>query len=305
MKLTQNTRVQFDEAAHTYLADGINYLSGVTGLLKRQGLAPDYGDIDEETLNAAAARGTDLHKAIQAYLTGSFYLPDNEDTFRLLDMFKTLQNNFIASEYLVSDNLAYATQIDIVEQTGESEVVLWDIKRTSQLHYDSVKWQLSVEAFLFEKQNPGLKVVGLKALHLRDQMKEVELPRVKDTEVARLLDADRHFQHYEPEEAPLDIQGVAGLIARKFQEIEAKEADLKAMKEDLEREKESIRAYMEKEGLKSWECAGVKMTRILATTRTTLDSKKVKELYPEAYDACLKVAEVKESLKITRTSTKS
>ena len=99
-------------------------------------------------------------------------------------------------------------------------------------------------------------------------------------------------EHYQPE-----TSNVHDLVAEIVGE--------RKKREDLEREKESIRAYMEKEGLKSWECAGVKMTRILATTRTTLDSKKVKELYPEAYDACLKVAEVKESLKITRTSTKS
>ena len=298
MKLVKNERVAFNEKDHTYLLDGVKMLSGVTSLLKRQGLAPDYGMVDRVVLEYAAARGTDLHRAIQAYLEGRLYFPEDEGTYMLLAQFKELQNKFAACEYLVSDNETVASMVDLVEDRGDGTAVLWDVKRTAVLHRDSVRWQLSIYAYLFERQT-GIRVSGIKALHLHDEMREVDLARVPDEEVEKLLRCDAEHMRY-VYEAPLDIQAVADIVARKFQELEEREADLKAQKAKLEEEKETLRAYMEKEGMKTWETGGVKITRILATTRTSVDSAKLKASWPEVYDACLKTSAVKESLKITR-----
>jgi len=300
MILSKNTRVQFFEGPHTYLLDGDKTLSGVTTLMRRQGLSPDYSDIPESVLMNAAARGTDLHRAIQAYIQGGLYLPEDEGTLGLLEQFKTLPNKFIASEYLISDNRNVASSIDLVEEVDENGVVLWDIKRTSTLHWESVKWQLSIYAYLFHLQNPLIEVRGVKALHLYETMKVVELPIIDQNEIKRLLDTDADGGEFIPESLPLAMEEIAGHIADYFNELADMEEKQKSVKVKLEEEKEKLRAFMEKSDLKSWECAGILMTRIFATTRKSVDSKALQKLYPEAYAACLKESPVKESLKITR-----
>ena len=46
----------FNPETHTYTLDGEEYIS-VTRLMKKHGLSPDYSNVSEETLQAAAAKG--------------------------------------------------------------------------------------------------------------------------------------------------------------------------------------------------------------------------------------------------------
>ena len=62
MQLANNTRIFFDETSHTYLLDDDKILIGVTSLMKKFGLSPDYSGIPEATLKKAAEEGTAIHK---------------------------------------------------------------------------------------------------------------------------------------------------------------------------------------------------------------------------------------------------
>ena len=106
MELRNNTRVFFDPLSHTYLM-GDKILTGVTTLMRKHGLSPDYSGIPKATLDKAAEEGTAIHKEIEDYDNGLSVLrtPLIEDYIALCQ-----QNGlkFLANEYLVSDDESVA-----------------------------------------------------------------------------------------------------------------------------------------------------------------------------------------------------
>lgn len=154
------SNVVFDELSHTYDYMG-QRLSGITSLLHRTLFADKYKGISSATLAKAAAYGHNIHEQIELVDT----LGVESDHPSVKDYCRIKEQNglkTLANEYLVSDNIAYASSIDIVFD----DLSLADIKTTSKLDYEYLSWQLSIYAYLFEMQNPGLKVPRLFAIWL-------------------------------------------------------------------------------------------------------------------------------------------
>lgn len=74
----------------------------------------------------------------------------------------------------------------------------------------------------------------------------------------------------------------------------------KKQMDDLEKQlKEQLVKAMEAYGVKSFETDLIKMTYVAPTTRTTVDSAKLKKFYPEEYEACVKTSNVSASVRVT------
>jgi hypothetical protein len=56
--------VDYDDFTHSYELEG-KYLLGVTSLMKKHGLSANYEGISNEVLEAAAERGTRVHKMLE------------------------------------------------------------------------------------------------------------------------------------------------------------------------------------------------------------------------------------------------
>lgn len=80
-------------------------------------------------------------------------------------------------------------------------------------------------------------------------------------------------------------------------------ADIASKKKELEDQdkkmREQLEAAMEQYNVKSFENELVKITYVEPTTKTTVDSKKLKEKHPEIYTECSKISAVKGSVRIT------
>lgn len=155
-----SSKVVFDELAHTYNYMG-QMLSGVTSLLHRTLFADKYTGISAEVLAKAAEYGHNIHEQIE--LVDS--LGVESDNPSVQDYVRMKQENNLTplvNEYLVSDEMTYASSIDIVFD----DLTLADVKTTSRLDMEYLSWQLSIYAHLFEMQNPGLKVPRLLAIWL-------------------------------------------------------------------------------------------------------------------------------------------
>lgn len=63
--------------------------------------------------------------------------------------------------------------------------------------------------------------------------------------------------------------------------------------------KEKIKEAMERNGIKSFETPEVKFTLILPSTRTTIDSAKLKKKYPDIAEECSKTSNVKSGVRIS------
>lgn len=160
VELLKKSSVIFDELAHTYDYMG-QQLSGVTSILHRTLFADKYTGISKEVLAKAAEYGHNIHEQIE--LVDSLGVEsDHPSVIDYCNMKKENNLTTLVNEYLVSDEIAYASSIDIVFD----DFTLADIKTTSKLDMEYLSWQLSIYAYLFEMQNPTLRVPRLLAIWL-------------------------------------------------------------------------------------------------------------------------------------------
>lgn len=287
------SQVVFCELGHTYTLDGKS-LSGVTSILNRQLFADKYSGISDEVLNKAAEYGKGIHESIELY--DSLGIGEDEDAVKAY--IKLCQKEGLTrldNEYLISDNDYVASSIDVVFD----DCSLADIKTTSHLDEEYVSWQLSIYAYLFEKQNPDLQANRLLAIWIPKarygKPKVVEVPRKPVSEVVRLIEADKAGQQYVPSIASTTEITIANDVV---QEVIRIERELKELKDKQTELREGLLKQMQDHNIKSFKTDGLSLTRKLATTKTSLDSKMLQEKYPEIYNECLKTSEVKESLLI-------
>ena len=287
------SQVVFSELDHTYTLSGKS-LSGVTSILNRQLFADKYSGISDEVLNKAAEYGKGIHESIELY--DSLGIGEDEDAVKAY--IKLCQKEGLTrldNEYLISDNDYVASSIDVVFD----DCSLADIKTTSHLDEEYVSWQLSIYAYLFEKQNPDLQANRLLAIWIPKarygKPKVVEVSRKPVSEVIRLIEADKAGQQYVPSVASSTEITIANDVV---QEVIRIERELKELKDKQTELREGLLKQMQDHNIKSFKTDGLSLTRKLATTKTSLDSKMLQEKYPEIYNECLKTSEVKESLLI-------
>lgn len=290
MKLAKSD-VIFDAANHTYSYEG-RQLSGITSLLHRQ-LFPDmYAGISQEVLQNAADRGTLVHQNCELADEGF-----DVDTIEAINYLKLKEENnltFEQSEYLVSDNEHYASCIDKVYREDDTTFSLGDIKTTYSLNKEYVTWQLSIYAYLFERQNPGAKVSSIFAIWLRDEKsKLVRLERKSDEEVSSLLSCDSQGIQYNPKGESLPI-----LAKEAEQMIVDIETQIKALEEQKDNLREGVMRAMVQAGLYSWKGEKVSITRKTASTRKTFDAKRFEKEHPELYNQYVKETLTSEVLQI-------
>ena len=293
--------VVFNQELHTYHLDGVE-LSGVTGMLHKTLFADKYAGISEETLKKAAAYGTSVHEGVE--LLETLGADDGSQEVRNYNTIKTSAGfNFEASEYLVSDEQNIASCIDLVFTDKDGEIVLADIKTTyGGLDKEYLSWQLSIYAYLFERQNPNLKVKGLAGIWLRKSEYKLEpITRRPDEDVEKLI---REFA--EGSECTVSKSaGVPAPILSLADSIADMERTIKSWTAKRDELKDKILQLMKDNNCDKVELDGrVLITRVAPTTREAFDGKAFKEAQPELYKQYVKTSEVKESLKITVRETK-
>lgn len=292
MRLKKINTVTFDELTHSYIC-GDKLLIGVTTLMKKHGLSPDYGDVPADVLAKAAARGTAIHQLLEDYDNGKAVVEDEN-----LKAYKALGLKIHCSEYLVTDNNLVASFIDKVYD----DCSLADVKTTATVHNRSVAWQLSIYAYLFEKMNPSKKVPHIYCIHVRDgKAKEIELNRVPDEKVEALLLAEMEGRIYEDDEQLPDAslvlqdQDVLTLVAT-LDSIAQYKAALKAEEERAAALQEKLYQYMVDNNLDEMGCTSGKFIRKAEYTRTSIDSTKLKKEMPEIFEKFQKTSVVKGSV---------
>lgn len=287
-----NNTVYFDDLTHSYLTDGGAFLMGVTSLMRKHGLSPDYSDIPEEILQRAAERGSKVHKDIELYCKGEMIEQTAE-----IRAFKKLNLPVVANEYLISDNEMVASSIDIVLD----DYSLVDIKTTSQLHIEPLSWQLSIYAYLFELQNPDLKAQKLYGLHIRNgKAKMVEVARKPNDEIKRLFQSERDGVLFTPKKEELSQTTETALL--KLKEATTYVADLKSQLKIAEAVEKQLKEYlvseMEQAALKQLENEQIKIVYVAPSERESIDKDRLKEKHPEIYEEYKKVSAVAASIRI-------
>lgn len=295
--------VCFNEDGHTYTLEG-HGLQGVTPIIAW--LFPEtYKGIPASVLENAASYGSMIHKKIE--LADSLGIVDDDAVRAYMELKEQKGWKTMLNEYLVSDERRIASSIDVVMDNLD----LCDIKTTSKVHIPNVTMQLSIYAWLFEMQNPGVKAGDLYCIWLPK-------PQYGTPDVIRLerVSADICKEIVEIWANAGDLMNARSILAqtgfkfgRQRQEGEVPEAyqDLMeelisistAMKQMQEREKaikEVFLSEMQKNGSDKWGNDLIEFTRKAAYERTSIDTTALKKKMPEIYESFKKVTKVAESI---------
>lgn len=303
----KKSQVNFDEFTHSYFCKD-KMLIGVTSLMKKHGLGADYSGIPDSVLAAAAERGTAIHKMLEDYDNGK----QIEDS-PLVRAYKKLNLKVKCSEYLVSDNKIVASSIDKVLD----DYSLADVKTTSEVHTEALRWQLSIYKYLFELQNPTIKVNKLYCIHIplrrisdgtyaHKFCKKIEIEPLPAEKVIKLLDCEQNGEIYNDEQVevapdlsvlfnPTDLASLQSIENR----IIEFEENAKMLKERVSEYRATIQDYMSENGIKTIGTERLKYTLIAPHTKQVLDCKLLTEEMPEIAQKYTKTSEVKGSLKFT------
>lgn len=294
-KLKPNSRVKFYRTTHTYLMDNAYVLMGVTELMKKHGLSADYSKVSDKKLDVARERGSQGHKEIEYYCKGKL----KDKSSKVIKEFQSLNLKVLESEFLISDHEIVASQIDLI--LDDYSVV--DIKFTSELHIKPLQWQLSIYAYLLEK-NYNIKVPKIYALHYNKQDKAslVEIQRLDDYLVEALFRAEKQGEIFEPlpfattsaDKAVMELHSITS-------HIDGLKKQIKEAEEQKERLQNAFLQEMEKTGVKSIVTEFCKITYIAESYREGIDSKLLKDKEPHIYEQYKKVTTVKPSVRITIT----
>ena len=199
----KTSEVYFDDLTHSYLLDG-KLLSGITGVLSKYLFPNKYAGIPESVLNAAAERGSLIHEMISSRINGTgLSMPDEFDPsvtedFSAFESFALSSPfHFDYSEFIVSDNKAFASAIDIIATNMDSKkVVLMDIKTTSKFDKEYVAWQLSIYKYLLKLQT-GVVADELYGLHVRvGKCRLIEVREIAESSVIALLECAARGDDY-------------------------------------------------------------------------------------------------------------
>jgi len=311
MTLQKVDRVVFYAFTHDYLLDGEKTLIGITGLMKKHGLSPNYSRVDEATLQHAADLGTEAHEAIEAYCDG---LPVPETP--LIKSFKKLGLNIIATEYLVTDFEIVASSIDLVAKVDENTVDLIDMKRTSTVHKDALSAQLGFYKVFFEAINPDIKVRNCYCLPIKKGNKDdilkdtcsklVQIEPLDEDTINAVLQAEREGRIYhkegEDENALYVKNTIEGFLSVGFADSLRLIADLQAQVKEVEESiagaKEQIYNEMLAKGVDKIEVDGVSITLKKPYETTRVDSKALQTDFPEVYERVTKTSTAKGNITI-------
>lgn len=290
--------ISFDSETHTYTNEEGKKLVSVTTLLKQEGISPNYDCVNEDVLKAAADRGTYIHKEIEDYIKKG----EIGFTTELQEFIRYIENNHltvIASEKMVWNNVVAGT-IDLILKTEMGNIIYADIKTTSQVHRQSVSWQLSIYKDLdldFETENyQNYLNATLQVFHFDKEgnLTVKELAEVKTEQINKLYESIEKGEKYEVEIANdtlTELYEVEKIIA--YYENLKKKAE-----EDAKLLRETIVNSMKEQGISKFENDKICISYIAPSTKETFDSATFKKEHPELWDQYKKTTQVKAQVRI-------
>lgn len=292
--------IKFDEVKHEYTLNGKKLIS-VTQLMQKHGLAPKYDGVSTEVLAAKAERGTLIHKEIEDFNK----LSEVGFTTELANYMEYIGANkvrVLASELMLHNDIVAGTCDLLLDDKGQ--IVIADIKTTSTLHKEAVSWQLSIYLYLYLQSH--VKENGLMYCEVEGQafhfdkdgnLKVIDIPLKPYEEVEKLLDCERKGELYK-----YDVQATLGdltELAQVEQLIASLETQKKAAETKAQEMRQALLDAMEANGVQSYETDKLKVTYVAPSTRTTIDSAKLKKEHPALAEAYSKTSTTKASLRIT------
>lgn len=302
-KLNQSDVIYIEET-HEYFTPDFKKLHGITGFINDQLFPGKLDGIPESVLSLATERGKRVHEECEN-IDNEGIEAESKQGKNYLRLKSDFGLTHIASEYIVTDNEFIASPIDKVYLGRYSNsVILGDIKTTYKLDMLYLSWQLSIYAYFFQKQNPNLIVDHLLAIWLRGDDNDTIVPveRIPDKEIEIFLQCCKEGLKY-VDNCSADFY-VAKLndLPEKVNNVEESVYQLieiqKTLDEQMNKFKSQLLELMKEAKADNIKGDLITITRKKAYSRESLDTKALKEKYPDIYVEFIKYSDVKESIQI-------
>lgn len=293
----------FDKETHTYKKDDVIYTS-VTQLLSKHNLSANYKDIDPTIIKEAAKYGNDIHEQLEHLIKGT----SKDVSQTALNGFKLLGGiTLMASEMMVWSELdVLSGTIDIMAYI-DNKLTILDIKTTYAFHELSVRWQLSLYAYLYFKQY-GTRVDLIKSLWYDKKNKKwflKDLEFISDDNIQRLLECERQGILYtEATEYELIDTYYSKQLATTVGKIKQYKEWIKELEKEQALIEDVIKNGMKEYNIKSFDNEYFKITYTPETVRKKVDyeailNDKGVEITPQDIEKHTKKTTVKDRLTIT------
>lgn len=296
--------IRFNEADHTYTLGKRTY-QGVTSTLIPFAYPHTYdipkGMTEEqwqEILQKAAEKGTAIHEDIQGYLEDGDF-PKTPEGLSWMEMEGEHKIEWIANEYLVT-NQGFASKIDILALV-DGELSIIDIKRTSEIHYDTTTLQVSLYKKWFETMNRGLKVAKLYIFWAREgQWKLIEVSPIDNHDLNALIDA------YKKQDETYVFAPVPYWCTRKqLRELEICIERKKELEEKIARIQSELQMNMERYGTMVMDTEkGLHINYVQPSVSRTFDKARFEKENPGVIENYMKESKRNGFIKITQRKKK-
>lgn len=307
--------IEFEEKDHIYSVNGEIASISVTELLAKHGLAPDYSGINKQKLRESAEKGKEVHKDLENILNIAGYEPTTEQGKQFKEWVDKNLDCGVGEQMLgyERDGMIIAGTADVMGISKNRKfVIVGDHKNTAKFHREYVSWQVSLLDYFANRL--GKEKVNGKLLNWKGakefycfhydpktgKMTVYELEKVPDEEIEKLLDCEYNNTIYERPMLVIDPE-----LQEKYLQAEAHFMSIEEQAKKAQETRDELRAELlalfEKQGIKRWESPDKKLlvTYVAPFDRMGVDSKKLKEKYPQAFTECQKLTKVKASLKVT------
>ena len=169
--------LEYIDDTHTYIFNGI-ILPSITQVLNVK-FGKKYEGISKDVLKKAAMRGSAVHKAIEDY--EKYNINDlgctelnNWKFLKKAHKFKCIDNEVPVVLFKDDEPVACGRLDLVLEEDGQ--VGLGDIKRTSRLDKDYLRYQLNLYRIAYQ-QCYGTEIKFLRGIHLRNDIRKyINLP---------------------------------------------------------------------------------------------------------------------------------
>lgn len=171
----ENYTLEFDDEAHRYIVNGI-ITPSVSKLLSLK--FDDYPNVPKAVLQAAADRGTEMHKAIEVYeKTGKKSDLQEFRNYLLLKKHFKIENveNELPVAYFEDGLPIFAGTIDQVCRIN-GVLAINDFKRVSAPNKEKIAYQINLYRLAYN-QTFGVEVKALSFMQLRESVRKfTQLP---------------------------------------------------------------------------------------------------------------------------------
>lgn len=270
--------------------------------MKKHGLAPDYSGVSEDVLNAKAERGTLIHKEIDEYnKTGEIGFSAELGAY--IDHITKEGLRPTWSEQIVYNDIVAGTLDVFLANDEKDETIIVDLKTTATLNMDAVSWQLSIYEYLSGVATIPLnrRTNRLQAFHFQNDgtLKAVDIPRKPLEEIKRLMQCERDGVLYQQNLAAIVTDQQIAAIEQAERIIAEAETAKKEAEARIAEIKTALMKAMEQNAVKTFETERVKITYVMPSERTTVDTARLKNELPEIAEKFSKTTKTAANLRIT------